>query len=349
VRVMNFSGRVSRITTITLVSGVSAATAYLTYRHSRETVPKNDDSPAAGADAAPPEHGIEDETLPETLTSRLKQLTGRIAPTTLATAFLVYFGYVATRSRFEYFGVSLEMTDLSNQNLLLYGLEVVYVPAALTFLSVLTVIGIHAAVTWRLTTFPNSTANAFLAAIIGLIGLLLIGRALIGMLVPGTTDAEIPGTTPLALALGPAILAYGVWIFSANRQQTLIPRRLANSALACVIGLVIAGLFWAATEFAWAYGNGRGQEDADKISRRPEVVIDTKESLVGLPPGISQSTLPVAQREDHTFAYRYHGFRLLLSSGNRLFLVPGTWKYGTGQTVIVPYDNNIRIQLIPHS
>jgi hypothetical protein len=283
------------------------------------------------------------------VTTRIRQIIESIAPTTLATVLLVYFGYVATRSRFDYFGVPLDMTGLTNQELMLYGLEVVYVPAALVFLSVLTVIGVHTTVTWRLTTAPGSQANVFLAALIGLAGLLLVCRALIGMLVSGTTDTEaIPGTTAMALALGPATLTYGLWIFGKDRERSLVPQQLRGSAFACVVGLAVSGLFWASTEFAWAYGTGRGQEDAEKISSRAEIVLDTKEPLVGLPSGITQVSLPTT-RKDPSFAYRYRGFRILLTSDNRLFLVSGTWKYGTGQTVVVPYNEAIRIQLIPHS
>lgn len=55
----------------------------------------------------------------EPISTRIRQLTEAVGPTTPATALLIYFGYVATRARFDYFGVSLEMTGLSNQSLLL--------------------------------------------------------------------------------------------------------------------------------------------------------------------------------------------------------------------------------------
>ncbi|WP_248961166.1 hypothetical protein [Sphaerisporangium perillae] len=268
-----------------------------------------------------------------------------VAPTTLATALLLYFGYVATRSRFEYFGVPLDMADLSNQELVLYGLEVIYVPAALAFLSVLAVVAVHAAVTWLLSAAPGSQVNVFLEALIGLVGLLLVCRALVGMLVAGT-DGEFPGTTGMALALGPAALAYAAWIFGKERERPLIPRGLHRIGLACVAGLAVAGLFWASTEFAWAYGTGRGEEDAEDISKRIEIVLDIKEPLVGVPSGVTQTPLPTVGK-DPAFSYRYRGFRILLTSGDRLFLVSGTWKHGAGQTIVVPHDDTIRIQLIP--
>jgi hypothetical protein len=51
----------------------------------------------------------------------------------------------------------------------------------------------------------------------------------------------------------------------------------------------------------------------------PEIIIDTKEPLVGLPSGVSETAL-TATGKDGAFAYRYRGFRLLLASGGQLFL-----------------------------
>ncbi|GAA3090332.1 hypothetical protein [Streptosporangium carneum] len=281
----------------------------------------------------------------EPISTRIRQLTEAIGPTTLATALLIYFGYVATRARFDYFGVSLEMTDLSNQSLLLYGLEVVYVPAALIFLGALTVIGVHTAVMWRLTRRPDDLANTFLAAGIGLVGVLMIGRALIGMFVEGSDTSVVIGATPLSLAFGPGTVAYGVWLHGKIRGRPLLSQRLARNGVICAVGLAVAGLFWASTQVAWAYGTGRGEEDAHDLAKRPEVVIDTKEPLAGLPSGVTQTAL-TTRGKDPAFVHRYHGFRLLLASGGRLFLVSGTWTLGRDQTIVLPYDNGIRIQLI---
>ena len=106
-------------------------------------------------------------------------------------------------------------------------------------------------------------------------------------------------------------------------------RRLRRLALAATAGLVVAGLFYAANSFAAAYGAGRGYDDAIRLPRQPEIVIDTKERLIDLPPGVIESAL-----------------RLLLESGERLFLVPGNWT-AQSKTLVVPYDSDIRIQLIP--
>ena len=123
-----------------------------------------------------------------------------------------------------------------------------------------------------------------------------------------------------------------------------VTSRLRRIALAATAGLVVAGLFYAVNSFAAAYGAGRGYDDAVGLPERPEVILDTKERLVDVPPGVTERDLPADK--DAAFRYRYSGLRLLLESGERLFLVPGNWTVQS-KTLVVPYDSDIRIQLIP--
>jgi hypothetical protein len=301
--------------------------------------------------------------------ARLRELATFIAPTTVATALLFYFGYVATRSRFEYFGVYLDMTNLSTQNLLLYGLEVVYVPAALAFLTALVLVAVHSTVSWLAGRKDRDGATFLLALAIALGGLLLLGRALIGMFISRIEENEpVPGTTALALAAGPALIAYAVCMAGRVAGRRLAEgddgarglerfaawsageraSRLRHGALACVIGLAVAGLFWAANEFAWAYGAGKAYDDALHMRERPAVILESREELVDPPPGIDEMVLAASTTaaENGGFRYRYEGLRLLLTSDGRLYLVPQQWSEDS-RTTVVTYDENVRVRLIP--
>ncbi|MEQ4721914.1 hypothetical protein [Nonomuraea sp. B19D2] len=282
----------------------------------------------------------------EAVSARVRKLAEAMGPTTLATALLIYFGYVATRARYDYFGISLEMTGLSNQSLLLDGLEVVYVPAALIGLGTLLVVGLHAVVSWQLARRPGDVTNTFLAAGLVLAGVLLVGRAMIGMFLHDSSTSIVINPTPFALAFGPATVAYGIHVHGKNRGRPLMSPRLARNGALGALGLAVAGLFWASTQIAWAYGNGLGEEDAQRLQKRAEVILDVKEPLQGVPTGVTHAPLNTTGK-DPSFAHRYRGFRLLLASGGRLFLVSPKWQLGRDQTIVVPYDNSIRIQLIP--
>jgi hypothetical protein len=239
----------------------------------------------------------------------------------------------------------------------LYGLEALYVPTALAFLAVLVAVLLHAGVTWLLAAPSRRGLCLVIAAVVALGGVLLIARALIGMLVPGVARQETPGTTPLALAVGPLFAAYAGWIAAncvsprdASRARVTAwygsdqIRRLRRLGAVATAALVLAGLFWATNSFAWAFGQGRAYDDALKLPGQPEVVLDTKEPLGELADGVSET--PLSADEDASFRYRYNGLRLLLEGGGRLFLVPAYWTEQS-RTLVIPYDSNIRLQLIP--
>jgi hypothetical protein len=297
---------------------------------------------------------------PVSLTARLKELANFIAPTTAVTALLIYFGFVGTRARFAYFGVYLDLADLSNRALVLYGLEVLYVPAAIVFLAILLAVGTHAMVTWILAAPSRHDWALAGASVAGLGGLLLTARAVVGIVVVRVAREERPGATALALAIGPFLIAYACWIAGraalgdraggpardrfAAWYGTAQVTRLRRAGAFAVAGLVVAGLFWAANSFAAGFGTGRAVDDATALPRRPEVVLDTKERLIDPPEGVTETALPA--HEGQTFRYRYRGLRLLLATGGRLFLVPERWT-DQGRTLVVPNDAQLRLQLVP--
>lgn len=306
-------------------------------------------APSAGPVAAPSaDHRA------ASLVDRAKDIASFAAPVTVVTALLVYFGYIGTRARFEYFGVYLDMTGLSNRSLVLYGLEVVYVPTAFAFLALLVLVGLHAGVHWLLTSRARTGAGLAVAALAGLAGALLVGRAVIGILVLEVARREVPGTTALALAGGPSLIAYAVWVAAHVARHRAgrfadwyggdLVRRLRRAGLAAVAGLAVAGLFWAANSFAWAYGASRGYEDAKHLAERPEVILDTAEPLGEVPAGVTETALDTS--DGSTFRYRYRGLRLLVAADGRLFLVPERWT-SAGRTLVVPYDAGIRVQVAP--
>ncbi len=116
----------------------------------------------------------------------------------------------------------------------------------------------------------------------------------------------------------------------------------------CTVGLGVAGLVRASTQLARAYGTGRGGQDADEPGDRPEVVIDTGEPLDDLPRGVVASRLDKAAGGERAYPYRYEGFRLLLASGGRLFLVTPGRRPGRDRTIVLPCKD-VRVRLVAQS
>ena len=283
--------------------------------------------------------------------ARIKDLATLIAPTTAITALLIYFGYVGTRARFAYFGVNLDLTGMSNQNLILYGLEVVYVPAAVALILVLAAVVTHALLSRVIHVARLRQVALAFAGFAALAGLLLLARGVIGLLIFRVSQNETPLTSPLTLAFGPVLILYAGWAAGtvlardspgfARRYHDPGVTRLRRFVTGTVAGLVLVALFWAANGFAGAFGLGRAVQDAYDLPGSPEVVLDTQQQLIDVPEGITESPLP-----GEAFHFRYRGLRLLLAADDRLFLTPANWT-AESRTLVVPYNDEIRLQLDP--
>ncbi|WP_141704167.1 hypothetical protein [Planobispora rosea] len=324
-------------------------------------------APAPGSEPEP-EPEASREPSPEASTeskwnSRLQTLGTLGPPTTIITVVLIWCGYVATWQRFRYFGVYLELADLPNQDLIFYGVETVYPIAAILLLAVFAVLLLHLGVRTLLASPLRRTTSA-LVWVLTLTGAAVMVRGLVGLFVPEVPRAEVPGTTPLSLALGAPLLAYVLWLrrefaargggaasasasASAETPAVSPPPTVELGIRLAAAGVGVVGLFWSANTFAAEAGLARGYEDALELSRRPEVVLYAKEPLPDVPPITDYTDLG----EEVTHRHRYRGFRLLLESRDRLFLVPLTWRPGdrsaTVSTFVISYGSNVRLQLLP--
>ncbi|WP_433462128.1 hypothetical protein [Spirillospora sp. CA-128828] len=283
-------------------------------------------------------------------TQRLTALSTFGPPTTIIAGVLIWYGYVATLQRFRYFGVDLQLTDLANQDLLKLGVEVAYPAAVLLLLVLLVALGSHALISGVVLPARPGLVP-WIAAATALVGLAVLVRALVGLLSTQVARNETPGVTPLSLTMSVPLLVYAFWLArhagEGGWRDRPVMDALERGGRLVSIGVVVMGLFWAANSLAGEVGIARAYDDAKNLHKRPEVVLYSKEPLHDVPP----ETMYADFGAKVPFRYRYRNLRLLLASGGRLFLVPLTWKPHDStariSTFVVPYDGNIRLQLIP--
>ncbi|MER5649301.1 hypothetical protein [Streptosporangium sp. NPDC002524] len=291
----------------------------------------------------PPGEAPASETPPAGPTSweRFNQIAQIAAPTTLVTALMIYYGYVATRGRFWYFGIDLETMDLTVQELILYGTETIWLPLATVLLLILIFVGIHL-LHLRLAESgrrPRLLRAAGAVMLTG--GVALIVRAAVGVIVPQVARDESAGITPLSLSMGALLMTYGGYVLVKGWNR---PRWVNILVIFATSGLIMAGAVWATNSFAWAFGVGRAVGIARGLEEYPEAVIDTAERLEILTGPVKMQRLPGPKGQK--FKYRYRGMRLLTEAGGRLFLVPGRWTKYSG-TLVLPYNADIRVQFLP--
>jgi len=173
----------------------------------------------------------------------------------------------------------------------MYGAESTYPVAALLLLAALVVFGAHLVVR-RVLQSPRYRRLLPAAAIAATVGLLLVGRALIGMLRPVVAATETPGVTPLALAVGAPLIVYAGWVArrvvlrDAGKKSWWGSEAAVRSGRVLTLtafGVLLIGLLWAANSFAGAYGRGRAADESRYLSRRPEVVLFTEDPLPAVP------------------------------------------------------------------
>jgi hypothetical protein len=251
-----------------------------------------------------------------------------VAPVTLISGLLFYFGYVSARAQYEYFGIDVDTIGLRTQDYVMRSPQPLLVP--LLGLTLLAVAGLllHNAI--------QPTAGTVRRAKVVAIGLLLLGvLALIGYPLLGHVPYYAL-VVPAVIGLAAAALAY--LSYFDRKAAGLTPQYVLLGLLAVV---TTTCAFWATATTAQYSGRGLAKSDARNLRQFPVVILDTKERLQLRSPGIEETSLRTGT--DQAFNYRYRGLRLLVVGQNRLFLVPQQWN-ASNTTFVVPLDGSIRVQ-----
>ena len=238
-----------------------------------------------------------------------------VAPATFVSALLFYFGYVSSRAQLAYFGVDVDTVGLSTRDYVMRSPAALLVPALL-----LTTLGAAGLLGSRLLDERLSPSGA---RRLGRAAYAAVAAALALLVTYRWTGAwpAYPMVTPLLLAAGVAVLAW-LWHRAGVRR----------GAVAFAILTVVTCLFWATATLAQWTGLGAAQRTARNLDELPAVVLDTEERLYLTDGVVTEAELP--QEEGQSFRYRYRGLRLLIQSGDRMFLVPERWT-PAGSTIVV--------------
>jgi hypothetical protein len=307
--------------------------------------------PTPGRSRTPsPGHGRAAAQRPGMGLERVVQVaTAIIAPTTVLTALLFYFGWIRTNALFQYFGVDAAVLGFTTQDYLLRSTEALYVPLGTLLVVGLAGIWAHSQVEAWLAGrnrggLPRRTGLAVGA--VGVVGLALFARGVAGVAVPRLSrDGFL--VTPVCLGLGAILGAYAQWLWRRLRQPqgrggASRPRWPGLVGLGLVAMLVVLSLFWATTDYARAYGRGRAVAYARDLTVRPGVVVYSAERLFLQGPGVRESALPAS--EHARYRYRYSGLRLLTEARGRLFLLPAGWTTAGGAAIALAADDQLRVE-----
>jgi hypothetical protein len=283
-----------------------------------------------------------------TLGSVIEFASRVLAPATILTAVLYYFGYIREEAMFAYFGVDLGSLDFSTTDYLVRSAGTLFLPLALLLvLSVVAVAG-HYVLLYILSRAVRRWRRIAWIGL-GAVAITLLTAGAVGLYRRYDPFVD-PLLAPIALGLGAVLLEYAV---ETARANAVVPARmkpaldstdLLRRAIAGALSLV--AVFWATSTVAQQRGTAAAREFELTLSTQPQAVVYSRVRLQITGPGVSIERLDPTNA---AFAVRYNGLRTLVHTNGRWFLLPAGWNHDNGATVILLPDSSpdVRVDLAP--
>jgi hypothetical protein len=283
----------------------------------------------------------------ETALPRVLKIVGSvIAPTTLLTGLLFYFGRLHVTGFFGYLRVNFTVLNLTVQDYLIRSADGLFVPFTIAAAGVLVAVWGHGVVMVTLSPSSRRRLLRVAAPVAAGLGLLLVGLSMAAVLGYGTFFDAHPETGGLSLALGTLLLTYAARLFRA----LLAVRRgvpvgsFATFAVAewgAAFVLLSVGLFWAVGSYAIGVGTGRAEQTEAGLETWPNAVLYSEKSLILTGPGVREVR---CRGSDLQYRFRYDGLKLIFQSGEQYLFLPAGWTHDNGTAILLPRSGTLRLE-----
>ncbi|MEV0000283.1 hypothetical protein [Streptomyces sp. NPDC050848] len=277
-----------------------------------------------------------------------------VAPGTAVIGLLYYFGSVYTDAYYTAFGVPSTDLQLSVQAYLAKSPEAVFGPVwflLICGLAVLLVLGRVGHVLARPGKEGRRRTVCRWFLVVGLLMALLGFPVFFGYRIPLPLPESWWGTRyvpPLVVALGATLAFFAVrqrLQRSAGNpdRHAVTAERMWSAGGALLIGLLAMSLFFGTSQ----YVADSGETDAwtaiegGHVDSLP-VVVYSRIAIVHHAKGITHQDMGTGK---DSYRYQYTGFRLLVKSPSRFYLVSHASRYADHLTVVLPDDDTVRVEL----
>lgn len=268
-----------------------------------------------------------------------------VAPTTMLTALLIYFGWAYSANFVEYFGLDYSLMGFTTQDYVIGSVQVLFRPLAMAFSAGMLMAWAQARLGTRLFAAPDAPRLLRRAAwVSSLSGMVLFAMGLAGVFI-STWKARGSVWLPLCFGAGAVLLAYGSRLSARSERSagaTTGARGTALLEVTAAFFLVSLSLFWAATNYAADVGRANAAVALNgEYLAGPDALLYSKEPLYLDAPGVRETSCDPAAGG---YRFRYEGLRLMIQSGGHYFFLPATWSRDDGVAVVVPKNEAVRIQ-----
>lgn len=300
----------------------------------------------AGHDPAPDLVATDAESVTPRLRSVFEAAGLVLAPASLLTALLFYFGWTFTNARALYFGIDPSAFGYTTQDYLLRSVDPIFIPLGALLVVAVSIVSLHSVLVRRLGDVRRRRLRTLVIAGLASIGCASFTAGLCGV-VTGSVLGETFLVTPLTLAFGLGAMVYAAQLRHRFAGRTALagdpgPGRSAATARVILVALfIVLNVFWAVRDWANAVGRGRAQELARAIQYRPSVVVYSKFELHIDAPGVEMTEVG---GDDSAYRFRYQGLTMLVYSNDRYFLVATRSSPDNPRTIVLPDRDDLRLE-----
>jgi hypothetical protein len=272
---------------------------------------------------------------------------GVVAPVTLVTAVLFYFGYVHTRAMFGYFGLDVGLLGFSTQDFVMRSPVVLLVPLLVLLLGAALLLLGDGLLRRRLEALDPDTHRRRVHTVVVVGAVVLVAGVALTLAFPAVGGWVLyPLVTPVVLGTGAGLAVYGAALARrlpapSDQVSPSGPDHARPTVMLLLLSTVVTALFWATATLAQWAGYTQADDLAADLTVLPAVVLDTPQQLQTADGVVEQQALEAD--DDDRFQWRYTHLRLLAEGAGHLFLVPDRWT-SDGATLVVPIDE-VRISL----
>jgi hypothetical protein len=301
----------------------------------RSSAPRDDGGPPASADPT------------ANLPRALKAIGSIVAPASLITALMFYFGVNHAAHFFSYFGVNYTVMGLTTQDFLVRSVDGLFLPLAIVAAGALSALWLQRLSSGRLSgaTVRNLKRKAVVVLLV--VGTVALKLALAGFLRP-VVFRQYYGLPGLCLAGGVLLLALASHLHYTTRRDggPPPPPWAGVSEWAALFVVVSAGLFWAVTDYSARVGQTRGFNTQQQLASAPEAIVYSQDRLSLPTMSANEVECPHAEGEGGTYRYRYGNLRLVFASEGQYLLLPSRWPDEGGIAFVLPRSDGLRLEFV---
>ncbi|MCW2859774.1 MAG: hypothetical protein JWP48_1482 [Actinoallomurus sp.] len=280
---------------------------------------------------------------PSARQSVTRMLGAIVAPSSMVTALLYFFGWSHAYWFFHYLGVDSSVLGFGAGDYLMRSIDTLYVPMTVTAAGGLVVLWGHALLRARLAAGARPRLLRVLIPAMAGTGLVLGAAGLWSVVTPTFLWADL-AVAPLCLVIGVSLLVYTLHLRSlltGAPPSGAVVQVLQSAVVFVLVGL---GLFWAAVDYSAAVGQTRARSFVAKLPAGPAVVLYSDKNLSLTAPGITTTRCRDPRAAYH---FRYDGLRFVLQSGDQYLLLPAQWSPREGVALLLPRTDSVRLEFTP--